>query len=101
MTNVVEAYDHDVNETKERLSISVDSSVAEHARQAVADGRATSISAWVTEAMRRHGEHEARLRAAGDFIAEYEADHGVITAADMVSAKRRFAERAVVVRGRS
>ena len=101
MTNVVEVYDHDMSEKKERLSISVDSSVAEQARQAVTDGRATSVSAWVTEAMRRHTEHDARLRAAGDFIAEYEAEHGVITAEDIVRANRRFAERAIVVRGRS
>ena len=101
MTNVVEVYDHGVSEKKERLSISVDSSVAEHARRAVADGRATSVSAWVTEAMRRHTDHDARLRATGEFIAGYEAEHGVITDDDMVRAKRRFAERAVVVRGRS
>jgi hypothetical protein len=42
---------------------------------------------------------DRRLRGIGDFIAAYEAEHGVITEEEMEAAVRRARERAIVVRG--
>jgi Arc/MetJ-type ribon-helix-helix transcriptional regulator len=86
--------------TKERLSASVDAELVATAHQAVAEGRADSVSAWVNEALRLKADHDSRLRALDDFLAAYEAEHGVITEQEMREAARSARERAVVVRGR-
>ena len=96
-----------MSEPRQRLSISVDASVAAHARKAVAEGRATSISAWVADALRRHNERDAddrdrrldRDTAIDEFIAAYEAEHGTISDEDIAAAERAFAQRAVVGHG--
>lgn len=44
-------------------------------------------------------EHDRRLSALGEFIAEYEAEHGEITEAEMAEAERDARERAIAVRG--
>ena len=66
---------------------------------AVAAGTAENLSAWVNEALRRHCEHDSRLTALGAFLADYEAEHGQITDAEIADATRWARERAVVVRG--
>ena len=68
---------------------------------AVAAGTAESLSAWVNEALRRQSEHDSRLTALGELLAEYEAEHGQITSAEIAEATRWGRERAVVVRGKS
>jgi Arc/MetJ-type ribon-helix-helix transcriptional regulator len=88
-----------MSDAKERLSVSVDAALAEQARRAVAEGRALSISSWVSDALRRQADHDVRLRALDEFIAGYEADHGEISAEEMTSARRRTASKAVVSRG--
>jgi hypothetical protein len=85
---------------KERLSASVDADLIAVAQQAVAEGRAESVSAWVSAALRLKAEHDERLRALDDFLAAYEAEHGEITEREMREAARRSRSRAVVVRGR-
>jgi Arc/MetJ-type ribon-helix-helix transcriptional regulator len=87
--------------TKQRLSASVDAGLMAAAQQAVADGRAESISAWVNDALRLKADHDRRLQALDEFLATYEAEHGEITEDEMRDAARRARERAVVVRGRS
>jgi Arc/MetJ-type ribon-helix-helix transcriptional regulator len=86
--------------TKERLSASVDAGLVATAHQAVAEGRADSVSAWVNDALRLKADHEARMRALDDFLAEYESEHGVITEEEMREATRSARARAIVVRGR-
>ena len=88
-----------MSDAKARLSVSVDAALAERARRAVAEGRALSISSWVSDALRRQADHDARLQALDDFIASYEAEHGEISAEEMASAQRRTASRAVISRG--
>jgi hypothetical protein len=83
---------------KHRLSASVDASLIAAAERAVAEGRAENVSAWVNAAMRRQVEHDLRIRALSDFVATYEAKHGVITEAEIADVKRRARARAVVVR---
>jgi Arc/MetJ-type ribon-helix-helix transcriptional regulator len=84
---------------KQRLSASVDSELVAVAQEAVTDGRAESISAWVNDALRLKADHDRRLRALDDFLAAYEAEHGEITEEEMRDSARRARERAIVVRG--
>ena len=86
--------------TKERLSASVDVELIAAAQQAVARGRAESVSAWVNDALRLKADHDRRLAALDEFLATYEAEHGEITEQEMHDAARRARAGAVVVRGR-
>jgi len=85
---------------KRRLSASVDPELVAAGHAAVAAGTADNLSAWVNEALRRQSEHDSRMTALGDFLAEYEAEHGRITDSEIVEATRWARERAVVVRGK-
>ena len=86
--------------SKERLSATVESEFLAAGREAVAEGRVESLSAWVNDALRRQSEHERRLRALDAFLAAYEAEHGGITGDEMEAASRNARARAVVVRAR-
>ena len=85
---------------KERLSASVDTHLIEAAESAVAAGRAPTLSAWISEAMRRQIDHDRRMEALDEFLSAYESEHGVITEGEIAEAERWARERAVVVRGR-
>ena len=85
---------------KRRLSATVDEVNLEAAARAFREGRATSVSSWVNDAMRRQAEHDERMRALDEFLRAHEAAHGEITGAEIEAASRRARERAVVVRGR-
>lgn len=87
--------------SKRRLSASVDAEVLAAGHAAVAAGSADNLSAWVNEALRRQSAHDSRLAALGEFLAEYEAQHGQITESEIVEATRWARERAVVVRGKA
>lgn len=84
---------------KERLSASVDADLVAVAQEAVAEGRADSVSSWVNDALRLKVVHDRRLRALDEFVAAFEAEHGEITDAEMRDVSRRARGRAVVVRG--
>ena len=77
----------------------MDADLVAVAQEAVAQGRADSISAWVSEALRLKVAHDRRLRALDEFVAAFEAEQGEITEAEMSEAARRARGRAVVVRG--
>jgi Arc/MetJ-type ribon-helix-helix transcriptional regulator len=85
--------------TRERLSATVEGELLEAAREAVAEGRAESVSAWVNDALRLQADHDRRMRALDGFLAAYEAEHGVISDDEIRQARRRARSRAVVVRG--
>ena len=59
----------------------------------------TLVERAVSDALRLKAEHDRRLRGMDDFIAAYEAEHGVITDEEMDAAYRRAKARAIVVRG--
>lgn len=86
--------------TKERLSATVDAELVAAAQNAVAAGRAESVSSWVNDALRMKADQDMRLAALDDFLAVYESEHGEITEEAMEAAVRRARKRAVVVRGR-
>ena len=75
--------------TRERLSATVEGELLEAGRQAVAEGRAESVSVWVNDALRLKADHDRRMRALDEFIAVYEAEHGVISDDEIRQAKRR------------
>lgn len=83
---------------KRRLSVSVDAEMIDAGQRAVAAGKAESVSAWVNAALHRQSEHDRRLRLMGEWIADYEAEHGEITEAEMEQADRDMRARAIVVR---
>ncbi len=84
---------------KRRLSASVDSELLQAAEAAVSGGGASSVSAWVNEALRLKLTQDARLAALASFIGTYEAEHGEITGDEMRLAARWAAESAIPVRG--
>jgi Arc/MetJ-type ribon-helix-helix transcriptional regulator len=83
---------------KRRLSASVDADLVAVAQDAVAQGRAESVSAWVNDALRLKADRDRRLAALDDFIAAYEVESGEISEEEMTEAARRARGRAVVVR---
>ena len=83
---------------KERLTISIDASLAAAAAEAVADGRAESVSAWVGNAMRERVAKERRLGALADAVARYEAEHGEITEDELAEQARADRDAAAAVR---
>ena len=87
--------------TKERLTVTVDPHLVEAANDAVADGRAESLSAWVNLALAERAAKDRRLRAMGDAIATYEAQFGEITAEELAAQRRADRGAARVVRGPS
>jgi hypothetical protein len=98
-TIVCKCYDSCMS-SKQRLSASVDIGVLTAAREAVSDGRATNISAWVNEALHRQAEHDRRMRALDQFLSAYESEHGSITDEEIEDASRRSRGRALIVRGK-
>jgi len=86
---------------KQRLSASVDADLMQAGQEAVAEGRAESMSAWVNDALRLKADHDRRMRALDEFIAAYEAEHGEITEEDIRDAARRARAGATVVRAAS
>jgi len=84
--------------SRRRLSVSVDEELIKVAKAAVAAGRVENVSAWVNDALRRQVDHDRRLAALDEFLAEYEAEHGEITESEMNDAARRARARAIVVR---
>ncbi|MDN5870425.1 MAG: hypothetical protein L0H73_06860 [Nitrococcus sp.] len=75
--------------TKQRLSASVDPELIAAAEEAVAHGKAASVSAWVNEALRLKIEHDRRLSALTSFVAAYELEHGEISQEEIHMATRR------------
>ena len=84
---------------KQRLSASVDAELVAVAQEAVTQGHAESVSAWVNDALRLKADQDRRLRALDDFLAAYEAEHGQITEEEMRDSARRARKQAIVVRG--
>jgi len=86
--------------TKRRLSASVDADLFMAGQEAVSEGRAQNLSAWVNEALRLKADHDRRMRALDDFLAVYEAERGEITADEIAQATRTARARATVVRSK-
>ena len=79
--------------------MTLDRALVEAANAAVASGTADSISAWINVAVEEHVAKERRLAALSDLVGAYEAEHGVITAAELVARERDDRRSASVIRG--
>jgi nucleotide-binding universal stress UspA family protein len=88
---------------KQRLTVTVDADLIEAGSQAVASGRAQSLSGWVNDALADRREKEQRLAALATAVADYERRSGTITAEEIAAQQRADRTDAVVVRhsGRS
>jgi hypothetical protein len=84
---------------KERLTVTVDVEAVEAGNVAVSSGAASSLSAWVNNALLVQARRDQRLRALDDAVADYESEHGEITDEEIRVQDRRDRESAVVVRG--
>lgn len=76
---------------KSRVTLTLDPQLLEAASAAVAEGRASSVSQWVNDAVAAQVESERRLRALDEAIRAYESEFGEITAQDV--AAQRLADR--------
>jgi hypothetical protein len=84
---------------KERLTVTVDPDLVEAGNQAVADGLADSLSAWVNAALVDRTLRDRRLQSLSKAISAYEMTHGEIKTDEMTAQARRDRESAEVVRG--
>jgi hypothetical protein len=84
---------------KERLTVTVDPTFIEAGNDAVSEGRAESLSAWVNAALAERVARERRLVALADAVSAYEKRFGVISAQELADQARVDRESAIVVRG--
>ena len=84
---------------KDSLTVTVDPRFVEAGNEAVAEGRAASLSAWVNLALAERTAKERRLKALGDAVASFEAQFGVITAEELEAQRRADSASARVARG--
>lgn len=85
---------------KERLTVNVNPAFIDAGNDAVAEGRAESLSAWVNAALAERVAKERRLGALAEAIAAYEERFGAISAPELDEQARTDRESAAIVRGR-
>lgn len=85
---------------KARLTVTVDPELIEAGQHAVESGQAESVSGWVSAAIEAKIERDRKLALLAAAIADYEAEFGEITAAEIVAQQRADRAQATVVRGR-
>ncbi len=86
---------------RERITVTVDAEWIAAGAAAVAEGRADSVSAWVSEAMAEKAACDRRLRFMDLAIADYEAEFGVITDEQMDERIRLDRQSAAEFRAKS
>ncbi len=91
---------YDEGMTKRRITVTVDEDLIETASNAVNAGDASSVSAWVNEAMAAKSEKRRRLAALAEAIEDYEAEFGAITDEEIEAGILRDRQAAEAVRAR-
>ena len=84
---------------KERLTVTVDPELIEAGNDAVAEGRAESLSAWVNAALAERVARDRRLVVLAQAVTAYEERFGAISAQELADQARADREAAVVLRG--
>lgn len=79
--------------------MTVDHELVEAGNEAVAAGQAGSLSGWVNSALADRAVRDRRLRAMAEAVADYEAEFGEITEAEIAEVKHGDALESVIVRG--
>jgi uncharacterized protein YllA (UPF0747 family) len=85
---------------KERLTVTVNPAFIEAGNDAVSEGRAESLSAWVNAALAEKVARERRLVALAQAVSAYEERFGAIVSQELAEQARADRESAVVVRGK-
>lgn len=80
------------------MTVTVDRALVEAANEAVAAGRASSISTWVNAALAERAAKERHLRAMAEAIAGYEAEFGMISAAELIAQQHDDRRTSIAVR---
>ncbi len=88
-----------MSERKERMTVTVDRALIEAGSEAVAAGRAESLSGWVNLALAERATKERRLQGMAEAVAMYEARFGSISQAELAAQEHADARAAIVVRG--
>ena len=86
---------------KGRLTVTVDPTLIQAGQDAVAAGRAESVSAWVNLALAERAAKDRRLAAMAEALAAYEAKFGTISVEELSAQARADREAAIVVRGKA
>ncbi len=76
---IFSALKYDEGMSKERVTITVEVDLLNHAKSAVETGVCRSVSEWICEAMAEQMAKDARLVAMDELIADFEAEYGPIT----------------------
>jgi hypothetical protein len=84
---------------KERLTVTVEPAFITAGNDAVAEGRAESLSAWVNAALAERVARERRLVALAEAVAAYEKRFGAISSQELAEQARADRESATVLRG--
>jgi hypothetical protein len=82
----------------ERITVTVDRTLIDAASEAVASGRASSVSAWVSGALAERVARERQLRALAEIVAAYEVEYGAISEAQLVAQQRADSRNSIAVR---
>jgi ribonuclease HII len=83
---------------KLRLTVTIDPELVEAGNRAVAEGKADSLSAWVSAAVAEKVHRDVQLAHLRAAIADYEAEFGEITPEEIRTQQRADRGEAVVVR---
>jgi Arc/MetJ-type ribon-helix-helix transcriptional regulator len=80
------------------MTVTVDRELVEAASDAVASGRASSVSTWVNAALSERAAKDRHLEAMAEAVADYEAQFGAITAAELAAQQRDDRHLAITIR---
>lgn len=83
---------------KVRLTVTVDADAAAAAESAVGAGSASSVSAWVNEALLARADRDRRLASLASAVAAFEAEHGELTSDELADQARADRDAAAAVR---
>ena len=84
---------------KQRLTITVDPHLVDAGHKAVEAGAADSVSSWISEAIEDKIARDQKLALLATAIADFETEHGEITAEEIAAQRRLDRAGAAVVRG--
>jgi hypothetical protein len=82
------------------MTVTVDPELVEAGNRAVAEGAASSLSAWVNVALADRARRDEQLAQLRHAVADYEAEFGAITAEEIAAQRRADRAGATVVRRR-
>jgi len=78
--------------------VTVDRALVHAANEAVAAGRASSVSTWVNAALTERAAKDRHLRALSEAVAMYEAAFGEISEAELGAQQRADRRESIAVR---